>query len=220
MTPIVVAIDGPSGVGKSTVARGVSARLGIPHLDTGKMYRAIALGLADRGVDLENEEEVRESMSGIALTIAEGLPRIDGHDIGRRILSEEAGRQASLVSRYEPVRNMLVALQRTWGAESGGVLEGRDIGCRVFPDTPYKFYLHAPLHIRAWRRWLQIGGDPADVAADVASRDLRDKSRERDPLKLLPDHVPVDTGSLTAEKVVDVIVDCVGMKRMRGRFSP
>jgi len=212
---LIVAIDGPSGVGKSTVARLVAASLNLPYLDTGKLYRAVGWACHKRDIDLENEPAVSKTVPTLTITAEKGQLYVNGEDASPFLADEAAGRRASLVSRYSAVRSHLVHLQQVWGREAGGVMEGRDIGSRVFPETPFKFYLHARSEIRIWRRYKQIGGSLSGVAADLLARDERDRTRSLDPLQLLPDHIPIDTSHINAEGTAGIIARLVGMKRDR-----
>jgi cytidylate kinase len=210
----IVAIDGPSGAGKSTVARALAARLGVPYIDTGAMYRAVGLAVRDRGLALpiaspEAVAAIAETAS-IDLDVSSGDTRIrlDGRDVSDTIRLPEISLYASAVSAIPAVRRRLVAEQRRLAAERGGVLEGRDIGTRVFPDTPHKFFLTASLGVRAKRRAreLQERGTPqsADsVQAEIERRDHADSTRPDSPLTLNETYTAVDTGHRGVQEIVD-----------------
>jgi len=214
--PIIVAIDGPSGVGKTTVARKLAAELGVPCLETGSLYRAIAIKALDEGVDPENASAVLE-LTGRTEIDARPQPDgslavlLDGERVEHRLRTPEVSEATSKIAVYPEVRAWMLDLQRTAAQRTGAVVEGRDIGTAVFPDTPHKFYLDAPTEIRSERRWLQLrelGNEDvslAEVARDVASRDERDTQREVAPLTRTDEHVYLDTSQYTPEEVVRLI---------------
>jgi cytidylate kinase len=210
----VVAIDGPSGAGKSTVARALAARLSVPYIDTGAMYRAIGLAALDRGIalpitDPEGVTRIADASSiDLDLSGAETRIRLDGRDVSEAIRRPEVSLYASAVSAIPGVRKRLVQQQRRLAAERGGVLEGRDIGTRVFPDTPHKFFLTAPLAVRAERRAkeLALRGTPQPVelvSAEIERRDHADSTRAESPLTYDETYTVVDTGRRRVEEIVD-----------------
>jgi cytidylate kinase len=214
VTPPIVAIDGPSGAGKSTVARALARRLQVPYIDTGAMYRAIGLAARERGVtlpvtDLDDVAAIAES-SSVELDVSGADTRVllDGRDVTDAIRLPEISLYASAVSAIPAVRRRLVSLQRRLAEKSGGVLEGRDIGTRVFPETPHKFFLTAPLAVRAERRAreLQERGTPQryeDVLAEIERRDLADSIRSDSPLTFDDSYTLVDTGHREIGEIVD-----------------
>jgi CMP/dCMP kinase len=213
--PVIVAIDGPSGAGKSTVARLLARRLGVPYIDTGAMYRAIGLAAREAGVRLPIEDP--ESVTRLAESLSIGIETgpemrvsLDGRDVTAEIREPEISRYASAVSAVPGVRRRLVAEQRRLAAASGGVLEGRDIGTKVFPDTPHKFFLTADLPVRARRRAAELAerGTPQrydDVLAEMEKRDSDDATRSESPLTRDDTYVLVDSSGRDAAAVVEDI---------------
>ncbi len=213
---LIVAIDGPSGAGKSTAARALALRLGVPYIDTGAMYRAVGLLARERGIGLP----VADPEAVIALADAariELVPSVDGNrvlldgrDVSAEIREPEISLYASAVSAIPGVRRALVAEQRRLGRERGGVMEGRDIGTRVFPDTPFKFFLTADPAVRAGRRTRELAarGTPQpyeDVLRDMEKRDRDDGSRADSPLTLDDRYVLIDSTDRPLEAVVEEI---------------
>lgn len=188
---VVVTIDGPAGVGKSTVAGLVAGRLGVPHVDTGAMYRELTAVALERGVPVDD---------GAALAELVGVPPGPQADIR----SERVSAAVSAVSRHPEVRARMRARQRQL-AEPAAVLEGRDTGTRVYPDAPVKVYLTAPVEVRAQRRAGQLGLPPEQVARTIAERDRMDAQQ----MPPAPDARMIDTGPLTIEQVVAAVVELV-----------
>jgi cytidylate kinase len=215
----VIAIDGPSGVGKSTAARRLARRLGLPYLDTGAMYRALALAVLDAGADPGDRAAVAAIAEGADLRIAPAADGglevlLDGAPVGARIRTPEVGEASSVIAAYPEVRRRLVALQRAGGEAYGGVIEGRDIGTRVFPGTPHKFFLTARPEVRHRRRFEQQRADGhevshREVAAEIESRDHRDAGRAESPLTCHPSYTVIDTSELSADEVVERIARAV-----------
>lgn len=216
----VIAIDGPSGVGKTTVAHGVAARLGLPWLETGAMYRALGLKLASLGIAPEDRTAVARVVAELDLDCergADGGLRIllDGRPVGEGIRSPEVSEITSKVSVYPEVRERMVALQRRIAGEAGAVLEGRDIGTQVFPETPFKFFLEAPMEVRIARRRRQHRDaeaadlDHRQIEAEVVERDRRDRQRSVSPLTYDASYTVIDTSRVSAEEVVERIVAAV-----------
>jgi len=202
----VVAIDGPAGSGKSTVAKALAARLGLPYLDTGAMYRAVAFAALRRGVDPEEAETVARIAERMELEVADGNVTVDGVDASIEIRGAEVTRAVSAVAANPGVRKELVRRQREWVAERGGsaVVEGRDIGTVVFPDAAVKAYLTANLEVRAGRRHKEVAElEYEAVVADMARRDTIDEGREADPLLCAPDAVRIDTTDRSVDDIVD-----------------
>jgi cytidylate kinase len=203
----VVAIDGPAGSGKSTVAKAVAERLGIDYLDTGAMYRAVTFSAMRRGIDPEDEALVAKIATEMSLKVSERV-MVDGVDATIEIRSPEVTRAVSGVAAIPEVRRELVRRQREWAAEHGaGVVEGRDIGTVVFPEAPVKVYMTASDEERAQRRSQEMLDMHYDeVAADIARRDHVDSTREHAPLAIAPDAVVVDTTTSTVEQVVQLVL--------------
>ena len=201
----VIAIDGPAGSGKSTVARRLAERLGLAYLDTGAMYRAVAFAALRRGIDPGDEEPVSRMAEQLELNVDDGRVMVDGVDASIEIRGPEVTRAVSAVAANRAVRAELVSRQREWVARrDGGVVEGRDIGTVVFPDAELKAYLSARLEVRAGRRHQEVADmDYEAVAADMARRDTVDAEREADPLSCADDAVQIDT----SERDVDDIVE-------------
>lgn len=205
----VIAIDGPAGSGKSTVARAVADRLDLPYLDTGAMYRAVAYAVLRNGGDPEDQEFVANLARGIEIDVSASGVFVDGVDASLEIRSPAVNRAVSVVAAIKEVRAELVSRQREWAKRrDGGVLEGRDIGTVVFPDAELKIYLTADPEERARRRAKEVTDLDYDaVAADIARRDAYDTTRASDPLTEADDAINVDTTGLTIEQVVDRVVD-------------
>ncbi|MEA2764286.1 MAG: CMP/dCMP kinase [Gemmatimonadaceae bacterium] len=215
--PLIVAIDGPSGVGKSTTSRLVARKLQIPHIDTGAMYRAIAIAALRQGIGTRDGEALADLASRNRIEFLPGeRPRVllNGEDVSNIIRTPEVSMAASDVSSIPGVRRVLVRLQQELGRQSGGVLEGRDIGTKVFPETPHKFFLTARPEVRARRRFEELvkKGESADfdtVLAATIQRDEQDSSREDSPLRSDQTYSVVDTSDLSIDDVVDTIVRSV-----------
>jgi CMP/dCMP kinase len=201
----VIAIDGPAGSGKSTVARRLAERLGLEYLDTGAMYRGVTFAALRRGVDPADTEPVAKLAQSVELDVSVDGVRIDGVDATIEIRGPEVSRAVSLVAANPGVRAEMVRRQREWAtARGGGVLEGRDIGSVVFPDAVLKVYLNARPDVRAERRAAEVTGlDYETVAADMARRDALDQGREVSPLTLADDAFELDTSDMTVDEIVD-----------------
>ena len=217
MSPVIVAIDGPSGVGKSTTSKRVARGLGLPHIDTGAMYRAIGLAALRAGLDLRDAAALEALAANSPIEFVPGdSPRVllKGEDVTSLIRTPEVSMAASHVSAVPAVRRVLVRLQQELGRRKGGVLEGRDIGTKVFPETPHKFFLTATPQVRAQRRYLELQekGVPADyqqVLAESLQRDEQDSTRTDSPLMYDATYQVIDTSELTIDQVVDEIVEAV-----------
>ena len=208
----VIAIDGPAGSGKSTVARRLAERLGMDYLDTGAMYRAVTFTALRRGIDPADAEPVARLARAVDLEVTPTEVRVDGVDATIEIRGPEVSRAVSLVAANPEVRTELVRRQREWAAgRGGGVVEGRDIGSVVFPDAALKVYLTARPEVRAERRAAEVTGlDYETVAADMARRDALDQGRETAPLRVPEGAFELDTSDMTVEEIVDEIVRRLG----------
>ena len=200
----VIAIDGPAGSGKSTVARAVAAQLGLEYLDTGAMYRSVAFAVLRAGGDPSDQAFAASTARNIDLVIEPNSVIVNGVDATLEIRGPEVTRAVSQIAANPDVRAELVSRQREWAKlRGGGVLEGRDIGTVVFPDATLKIYLTADPRERARRRTQEAGDlDYEVVAADLARRDAHDSTRAADPLAEAHDAVVVDTTGLTIDEVV------------------
>jgi len=213
----IVAIDGPSGVGKTTTSKLVARELNLPHIDTGAMYRAIGLAAIRRGIDVRDAVALEALASHTSIEFVPGDPPrviLDGEDITALIRTPQISMAASDVSAIPGVRRVLVEMQQALGRRNGGVLEGRDIGTKVFPETPYKFFLTARPEIRARRRHAELvaKGQDADfdtVLAESTKRDEQDSSREHSPLTYDETYAVIDTSDHTIPEVVEEIVRSV-----------
>jgi cytidylate kinase len=203
----VIAIDGPAGSGKSTVARAVATRLHLDYLDTGAMYRAVTFAAMRRGIDLDDADAVAHLAREIDLEVAE-VVTVDGVDATIEIRTPEVTRAVSVVAANPGVRKELVSRQREWGeAHHGGVVEGRDIGTVVFPDAELKVYLTAEDAERASRRSKELLDMHYDqVAADIARRDHVDSTRSASPLTVAADAVRLDTTGRDIDQVVESVL--------------
>jgi cytidylate kinase len=203
----VIAIDGPAGSGKSTVARAVAERLGLPYLDTGAMYRAVAFAAIRAGVDPEDDEAVANIAHNIELSLGEQV-KVDGVDASIEIRGPEVTRAVSVVAANPEVRAEMRSRQREWAAQhGGGVVEGRDIGTVVFPSADVKVYLTAEDAERARRRSKEMLDLHYDqVAADIARRDHADSTRQASPLLIAPDAVVLDTTGREISEVIDEVL--------------
>ena len=213
----VIAIDGPAGSGKSTVAKEVASRLGLDYLDTGAMYRAVAFAAIRRGIDPEDFDRVAELARQVDLEVGDSV-KVDGADATIEIRSPEVTRAVSVVAANPAVRAELVARQREWAsAHGGGVVEGRDIGTVVFPGADVKVYLTADDKERASRRSKEMLDLQYDqVAADIARRDHADSTRAASPLSVAADAVVLDTTGLGVDAVVSTVLEMAERARSDG----
>lgn len=214
----VVAIDGPTAAGKSTVARGVARRLGFRYVDTGAMYRSVALAALRRGVSLDDHAGLGRLASALVIEVladARGERVImDGEDVSAAIRTPEVSSASSVVSTVPAVRSAMVACQRALATEGGLVMEGRDIGTVVFPDAEVKIYMDASPEARARRRHAELTArgvqiDPDQLRRQEAERDKRDETRAHSPLRTAPGAVVIDTTTRDPEEIVEFIVGLV-----------
>jgi cytidylate kinase len=216
MKPAIIAIDGPSGAGKGTVARAVASALGYEHIDSGAMYRAVGWKALHDGVPLDDEDRVAALADASRIEVTPAVT-IDDIDISRAIRTPEIDRAAAAVARMPKVRAVLVDRQRRLGAGGGIVMEGRDIGTVVFPDAGVKIYLDASPEERARRRAADPAhsGGPAtvaDVVTALAARDEIDRTRATSPLKVAPDALRIDTTGKSVSEVVQDVLEVVNAK--------
>ena len=216
MKPLIIAIDGPSGAGKGTIARAVAARLGYRHIDTGAMYRALAWKAVNDGIDLTDEAAVAALAARARFEVGDGRIGIDGHDVAAAIRTAEMDSAAAIVARQPRVREALIARQRVLGQQGGVVMEGRDIGTVVFPAADVKVFLDASPEERARRRATDpahaLGRGPAaipDVATALAERDRIDRTRATSPLVQAEDAVVLDTTGLSIDDAVERVLEVV-----------
>ncbi len=214
MDKLLITIDGPAGAGKTTVSRALADRLGYRYIDTGALYRGIALAVQSRGIDPQNDDDLKRLCSDLNLTFVrndEGLSLyLNGENISDRIRTAEITMLASAVSARPVVREFLLDVQKNLGRQKAAVFEGRDMGTVVFPDADVKFFLDASTHTRALRRFeeqkQQSSQTLDEVERDIQRRDRNDSTREVAPLKPAPDAIIIDSTELTAEAVVDLMV--------------
>ena len=217
MTQLIIAIDGPSGAGKGTVAQAIAAALGYRHIDSGAMYRAVGWKSLRDGVVLDDEDTVARVAESMRIEMSGMNARVDGEDVTRAIRTPEIDRAAASVARLPKVRNVLVSRQRDLGRGGGIVMEGRDIGTVVFPQADVKIYLDASAEERARRRAndpAHTGGPAqvADVATLLSERDRLDQTRAASPLYAASDAVLVDTTGKKVEEVVAEVMEIVRRK--------
>jgi cytidylate kinase len=220
---VIVAIDGPAGAGKSTIARRVAAKLGYVYIDTGAMYRALALWALRAGVDLADMHRLDQLARAAQIQLpAPGQVTLNGEDVSDAIREPAVSDAASKVASVPAVRRALVERQREIAQEYSVVMEGRDIGTVVFPDAHVKVFLDASVDVRAVRRAGDLRGrglepDAAELAREIEARDRRDRTRPNSPLMQAPDAVYLDSSALTAEQVEDEILKLVRARTSNGK---
>ena len=217
-----IAIDGPAGAGKSTIARALAKRLSYIYVDTGAMYRAMALYLLRENISADDSGRIEKACESVDISIIheDGVQKVllNGEDVSSLIRSEEVGNMASASAQNGRIREKLVELQRQLAAKTDVVMDGRDIGTCVLPDADVKRYLTASVHTRAVRRfkeYLEKGmeADLAQIEADIEKRDHQDMSREISPLKKAEDAVLLDSSDMTIEEVLDAMTAICGKKK-------
>ena len=211
---MIVAIDGPAGAGKSTVARLLAARLGYRLLDTGGMYRALAWSVAQAGIAADDAPAIARHLASVTVTIDGDRFIVNGRDVSAEIRTPEIGALTSLITALAPVRDKVTPLQRRLAEPGGVVLEGRDTGTVVCPDADVKFFLDASLETRARRRQMELAAAgrtvPLEaVRAEITVRDAQDRTRALAPLCKADDAIEVDTSDRTTEEVVAAMLDAV-----------
>ncbi len=219
-----IAIDGPAGAGKSTIAKLLAKKIDFLYVDTGALYRAIAVYVLDCGIAGDEEDAIRAACDGIRVSLGyvDGIQRVfvNGNDVSGRIRREEVGNMASVLSAYPAVREKLLNTQREIAGQNDVIMDGRDIGTCILPKAQLKIYLTASVHTRALRRYkeLEEKGEPADLAQierDIKERDDRDMHREIAPLRAADDAVTVDSSDMTIDQVVDEICRLYDAARSR-----
>ncbi len=217
-----IAIDGPAGAGKSTIAKKIAKKLGFIYVDTGAMYRAIGLYLLEKGVNYEDEQQIGRAIQDIQIAISyrdgEQQVMLNGENVSAKIRTEEVGNMASKTSKYSVVREKLLELQRSLASSADVLMDGRDIGTCILPNADLKIFLTADAGVRAKRRYLEltekgISCNIEDIEKDIIERDRRDTTRAIAPLKKAEDAVEVDTSHMTIDEVVDTIVSMVVSRR-------
>jgi len=221
-TGLVVAIDGPAGAGKSSVAKGLARDLGYTYIDTGAMYRAVGVLATEQSIALDDAPALQVLVASLQFTFvwqdAELQTVVNGRNLSRAIRTPDAAMNASTVSKVPEVRSGLVARQREMGRAGGVVMEGRDIGTVVFPNAGLKVFLSASAQVRGRRRWLQMkergqDADLAEVIDEVERRDHQDRSRAADPLRAAEDAVILDTSEMDLEEVLAALAELVAQRR-------
>lgn len=211
----VVAIDGPSGAGKSTIAKELAKKLGFKYLDTGALYRAVALALKEKGIsEADKDEDLKAVLNKIEIKFKDGSIYLNGRDVSEEIRSTEIGHYSSVFSARKVVRDFLFQLQREAARNDDLVAEGRDMTTVVFPDAWKKFFLDASIDERAKRRYLQLKEKRPDVTEedarkDVVERDLRDSSRAIAPLRKAEDAVLINSSEMSVNEVLDNIIKII-----------
>lgn len=212
-----VAIDGPGGTGKSTIAKAVAERLGLEYIDTGAMYRSIALKSIRTGVDAEDEPAVVDMLANTVIDFEDNRVYLDGEDVSGLIRTNEISMAASTISKLGPVRAKVDEVSRRLASTKNVVMEGRDIGTAVIPDAEVKIFMTADSAIRARRRYNQLleQGKPAnleEIKEDIEKRDYQDSHREINPLKQADDAVFMDTSDMSIDENIDAVCEVIANK--------
>lgn len=212
-----IAIDGPAGAGKSTIAKLAAKAKGFIYVDTGAMYRALAVYFLDLGISLAEAEKMKEACRNASVDIRyeNGIQQVylNGENVTARLRAEEVGKMASVSSALPEVRERLLALQRRLAEESDVIMDGRDIGTNILPEADVKIYLTASVETRAARRYKEllekgVSCSLEEIKREITERDERDMNREIAPLKRAEDAVVIDSSEMSIEEVVDAILEC------------
>ena len=208
---MIVAIDGPAGAGKSSVARAVAGRLGFAHMDTGAMYRAITLAAISGRIDLTDQRQLEAAVGAIEMDLDSSTVRLGGEDVTARLRTSDVTDAVSAIAAQPMVRAALVPLQKDLARDHDVVVEGRDIGTIVFPDAEVKIYLTASAQERVRRRMRQLGDsiDGGTLEDEIRARDTADASRPLSPLQQAPEAHRIDSTEMTLDEVTDAIVELV-----------
>ena len=215
MKKFVIAIDGPAGSGKSTVAKLIASKLGFLYVDTGAMYRALTLKALKENIPFDDEKKLIDMARSTTINLGQEGEKyqvfLDGKDVSNEIRTEEVSKNSHYVSSILPIREILWKAQKEYRKKHNIVMEGRDIGSKVFPDAQLKIFLDASVKERAKRRYLQlkemgIKGDLKEIEKDISARDEKDKQRSIAPLVKLPEAIYIDTTNLSIPEVVDKIL--------------
>lgn len=226
MSHFNIAIDGPAGAGKSTIAKLVAKKLGFIYVDTGAMYRAMALYFLRRNISPEDGAAIEAACRDVDVTISyeNGGQQVwlNGENVSGLIRAEKVGKMASATSVYAPVREKLVELQRQLAAKADVIMDGRDIGTCVLPDAPVKIYLTASVQVRAGRRFAElkekgVSCDLKEIEKDIEERDWRDMHREQSPLKQAEDALLLDSSHMGIEEVAEAIIRIAREKGFKGQ---
>ncbi|MFN0103503.1 MAG: (d)CMP kinase [Bryobacteraceae bacterium] len=214
---IIVAIDGPAGAGKSTVAQAVAERMGFLHVDSGAMYRAVALWALENSIDPGDDHKVVPMAESAEIVLDRGRVFLNGRDITMEVRRPEVSQAASMVSAIPGVRRELVMKQQEYAAQSSVVMEGRDIGTVVYPRAQVKIYLDASPEVRARRRVEELGGVYSEVLREIRERDDRDATRADSPLRQAEDAVYLDTSDLDQEGAIVAVLRIVRERTSNGK---
>lgn len=212
---MIIAIDGPAGSGKSTIAKLLAKKLGFTYIDTGAMYRALALKVINLSLDPNNEEEVLKVLENTKIDLVDDKVFLDGQDVSAHIRTEEVGNVASIVARYKKVREEMVNKQRQIGINAkNAVIEGRDAGTKIFPDADLKIFMTASPEVRAQRRVQQLKEkgflvDYNHILQKIIERDKMDYERKESPLRPTQDYIIIDTTDKTIEEVISYIENLI-----------